>query len=432
MRRVTIVLACLSLILLPLLTRAEGGDLSQPDGGRLRAKKIKNQYIVMLKDDADVDTDSDYIVKKRKGMLVFKFKHSFKGFVATMSDQEAATLKDDPKVADVVQDEEMYIDAKRDGDVTAQAQILPTGVNRVNAESKTNKGTNVEVAILDTGIDSGHPDLKSAVLGGISCIKGEAALQDGNGHGTHVAGIVGARNNTIGGVGVGPEIRLWSVKVLNRQGSGTWSSVICGIDWVKSQASHIKVANLSLGGTGSAGVDCNASPLRKAICNAVNAGVTFVVAAGNESDDVKNHVPAAFPETIAVSALADSNGTACGGGASTTYGADDTFATFSNFATLPADKARLIGAPGVSIYSTWKNNTYSTISGTSMAAPHVAGAAALYIKANPGKTPAQVKAALLAAAEPGNVNFKTECPTGKNSHAGTVTHPEGVLRAEGL
>jgi subtilisin family serine protease len=220
------------------------------------------------------------------------------------------------------------------------------------------------------------------------------------------------------------------VKVLDKNGSGTWSSVICGIDWVKSQASHIKLINMSLGGGGTAGTSCASDPLRQSICNVVNAGVTVVVAAGNDGGDLKNSVPAAYPEVIPVSALADSNGAACGGGAATSYGADDTFASFSNYATLAADKVRLIGAPGVNIYSTWKGNAYNTISGTSMASPHVAGAAALWIKTHPGATPAQVKLALLAAAEPASANFKTECAAPKQSHTASALHNEPVLRAE--
>lgn len=424
MRRVTIALACLSLLLLPLLTRADDGDLVQVEKG----KKIKNQYIVMLKESADAEKDSDYLVKMRKGKLLFKVKHAFKGFVAEMSEADAEALKSDPTVQDVVQDEEIYMFGRND--VTAQAQTLPTGVNRVNAENKTNKGANIEVAILDTGIDANHPDLKPAVLGGISCVPGEPnPLNDGNGHGTHVAGIVAARNNTVGVVGVAPEAKLWAVKVLNKQGAGSWSSVICGIDWVKSQASHIKVINMSLGGGGSAGANCGSSPLRQSICNVVNAGVTVIVAAGNASGDVKNSVPAAYPEVIAVSALADSNGKACGGGAMTSYGADDTFATFSNYATLAGDLSRLIGAPGVSIYSTYKGNAYATLSGTSMASPHVAGAAALWIKTHPGATPAAVKAGLLSAAEAGNVNIDG-CTGAGVSHVGTALHPEKVLRAD--
>ncbi len=293
-----------------------------------------------------------------------------------------------------------------------------------------NKGTGVEVAVIDTGIDTSHPDLQGAVLGGTNCVQGASSYQDGNGHGTHVAGTIAARDNAFGVVGVAPEAKLWAVRVLDNNGSGTWSSIICGIDFVTQNASHIKVASMSLGGAGTAGTSCDSSTLRRAICNAVNAGVTFVVAAGNDGKDLQNSVPAAYPEVIVVSALDDTNGAACGGGASNSYGSDDGYASFSNYATTSADKARIIAAPGVSILSTWKGGGYNTISGTSMATPHVSGAAALYVQAHPGATPQNVKNGLLSAAEPANVNFNGECASGKVSHASTSSHPEAALRTE--
>jgi len=425
MRRFPLVVTLCSLALIPLLAVAGHDDLSKSEKRDGKTTKIPNQYIVVLADDADADVVASALTKKHKGELQQTYKHAIKGFSATLSSDDAAALKMEPGVIDVVQDEEVFIDAKP---VSQPAQRLPTGVNRINAENKANIGTGIEVAVIDTGIDSTHPDLKGVVLGGVTCVGGTP--EDQNGHGTHVSGTIAALNNGIGVIGVSPGAKLWSVRVLNAQGAGSWSSIICGIDWVTARASRIKVANMSLGGTGSAGTDCNSSPLRRAICNSVAAGVTYVVAAGNESDDVKNHVPAAYPETIAVSALADSNGSACGGGASTSYGADDAFASFSNYATQPTDLSRLIGAPGVSIYSTWKGGGYSTISGTSMASPHVAGVAALYIKAHPGSTPQQVKAGLLAAAETGNISFNNECGLTGKSHTGNATHPEAVLRAD--
>jgi subtilisin family serine protease len=168
--------------------------------------------------------------------------------------------------------------------------------------------------------------------------------------------------------------------------------VICGVDFVTSKSNIIKVANMSLGGSGGTG-SCNDGGLHEAICNSVNAGVTYVVAAGNESDDAANHVPAAYDEVITVSALADFNGEP-GGGANPTcrIDVDDTLADFSNYGV-----AVDIIAPGVCILSTWNDGGYNTISGTSMASPHVAGAAALYISTHPLATPVQVKQALQTA-----------------------------------
>ena len=170
----------------------------------------------------------------------------------------------------------------------------------------------------------------------------------------------------------------------------------------------------------------------KAICQVVADGVTVVVAAGNSAADLSGFVPAAYNKVIAVTALADSDGGSCGAGALTSYGADDTFASFSNFAT-GADLNHVIAAPGVSILSTYKGGSYATLSGTSMASPHVAGAAALYLFTNPGTSPATVLGALLAGGEPLDVNFNTECAGGAASHTDVSgTHPEPVVRADAL
>jgi subtilisin family serine protease len=223
-----------------------------------------------------------------------------------------------------------------------------------------------------------------------------------------VAGTIAAINNTVGVVGVAPEAKLWAVRVLDNVGSGSWSSVICGIDFVTSKApangGPITVANMSLGGAGSDDGNCgntNNDALHKAICRSVAAGVTYVVAAGNSAADAAGFVPAAYDEVITVSALSDSDGKSGGtGGAPScrTGEQDDYFASFSNFG---ADVD--IAAPGVCILSTWKGGGYNTISGTSMASPHVAGAAALYIATHSGATPAQVKDALIAAQESGPI-----------------------------
>jgi subtilisin family serine protease len=348
------------------------------------AGEIPGAYIVTLRSGEPSAAAED--ARRRHGASVeHVYRHAVRGYAAHMSARAAAAVARQADVESVVADRA----------VSADAQSLPTGIDRIDAElSSTRAGdgagsVNVDVAVIDTGIDLTHPDL--TVAGGKNCNSGRS-YGDGNGHGTHVAGTIGAKDDANGVVGVAPGARLWAVRVLSNNGSGSWSSVICGIDWVTANAGTIEVANMSLGGTGT-DTGCNDGGLHRAICNSVASGVAYAVAAGNESDDAKNHVPAAYDEVMTVSALADFNGRP-GGGAAATCRADqdDTFADFSNFG---ADVDLI--APGTCILSTWKGGGYNTISGTSMATPHVAGAAALYKSTHAGAGPAQVKAALQAA-----------------------------------
>jgi PKD repeat protein len=197
-------------------------------------------------------------------------------------------------------------------------------------------------------------------------------------------------------VGVAPGARLWAVRVLGNNGSGTFSQIVCGLDWVRAQG-NIEVVNMSLSGSGTDG-SCGNSTFHNAVCNLKNAGTTIVVAAGNSSADASGEVPAAYEQVITVSALADFNGLAGGGAAPTCRSdVDDTFANFSNYGS----DVDLI-APGVCILSTSRTGGTTTMSGTSMAAPHVAGAAGLYKASNPSATPDEVRSALIAA---GNSNW---------------------------
>jgi subtilisin len=287
---------------------------------------------------------------------------------------------------------------------------VPTGVQRIFWESSSAVGSDGQlasttypgVAIIDTGISTSHPDLN--VVGGRNCSTGNS-YDDGNGHGTHVAGTVAANGKI---VGVAPGAPLYAVRVLNNAGSGSWSSVICGVDWVTANAASIEVANMSLGGSGTAGSSCTSSSLRQAICNSVTAGVTYVVSAGNSGADAKDFVPAAYPETITVAAIADFNGLPGGGAPSTCRtDTDDTHANFSNYGTATAGQPGHVDitAPGVCILSTWHSGSgYNTISGTSMSGPHVAGAAALYlsgVSTATQRTPSAVRGAMVSSANSG-------------------------------
>jgi subtilisin family serine protease len=276
--------------------------------------------------------------------------------------------------------------------------MIPTGLNRIDAESvnATAEIAQTIVAIIDTGIDLDHPDLNISSNCSFSAYdSGPSAADDGNGHGTHVAGTVGAKANASGVRGLAPGVQLCPIKVLDNSGSGAWSSIIAGIEYVTTQrkaGANIKVANMSLVGCATiVFIWCSLEPppgndscgqvngtvqdpLHQAICNSTAAGVIYVVAAGNDDEDAAYFVPAAYPEVITVSAIADYDGK---GGSrqkpprGCNYGPDDSFASFSNFGS-----AVDIAAPGVCITSTYKGGGTKSLSGTSMAAPHVTGAIA--------------------------------------------------------
>lgn len=338
----------------------------------------EERYIVVLKATADAPDGMAAELRARVGGRVgYVYTRALRGFSIVTSPVAAEILARDPRVAYVERDLPMSIDA----------QTTPTGIRRVFAAANGNLmidgvddyRVDADVAVLDTGIDYQHPDLN--VVGGVDCTyytgwlfnrtyycNDSAPGEDDHYHGTHVAGTIGAIDNGLGVVGVAPGVRLWAVKVLNAQGSGYTSGIIAGIDWVVARG-DIEVLNMSLGGAGVS------AAYKDAIDAAVAAGVVVVVAAGNSNADARNYSPAYVPSAITVSALADFDGLA-GGLASPTCRADqdDTLADFSNWG--PAID---IAAPGVCILSTAPTGQggYATISGTSMAAPHVAGAAAL-------------------------------------------------------
>jgi subtilisin len=355
-----------------------------------------DRFIVVLKDSARPGNVADALDARAGVSVGHVYRHALRGFSARMPESRAAALERQDRV-DYVQ---------RDRKVSIQAQTLPTGINRVDADASptadidgADERVNVDVAVIDTGVSLNHPDLN--VFRQRNCALLGLNGNDQNGHGSHVAGTIGALDNSDGVVGVAPGARIWAVKVLNALGIGLNSDVICGIDYVTANAGQIEVANMSLGGSGSDDGNCgntSGDAMHQAICDSVAAGVTYAVAAGNDHQDSSGFTPAAYDEVITVSALADFNGQPGGGAASTCRSdVDDTFADFSNF----GNDVDVI-APGVCIESTWMGSGYNTISGTSMASPHAAGAAALYAAQNPGASPAQVRTALRNA---GNANW---------------------------
>ena len=357
--------------------------------------------------------DVDRAVRNRERRDGFRSRHRYrsalKGFSARLAPGQVRRLQADPEIATVMRDRPVHTHA---GEPLALGETAPTGVDRIEAfnEGNTAGPAGVGVAVLDTGIDTEHPDLAGTVAGGTNCIDGTQPPEDDHGHGTHVAGTIAARNDGAGVVGVAPGTRLYSVKVLDSRGSGSMSTVICGIDWVTANAGVIGVANMSLGGAGQPIEPCSDSMAdleHAAICESTTAGVLYVVAAGNSGWDfdyaAKPDIPAAYPEVVTVSAASDTDGAPgglgadCGGGSS--LEADDRYASFSNFASTPAGRAHTIAAPGACIESTALGGGTTRMSGTSMATPHVAAAAALCLTAgtcSPGAGPATVIAAISA------------------------------------
>lgn len=303
---------------------------------------------------------------------------------------------------------------------TSTGDAVPTGVQRIGADHNPRTDVSpVGVAIIDTGIWLAHPELN--IAGGVSYVTGVRSANDGYGHGTHVSGIVAAKMDGAGIRGVAPNARLYAVKVLADNGSGTLSAVISGINWVtkNTRTKNIKVANMSLGFQGTS------STLDSAINKSVNAGVTYVVAAGNSVMDASTFSPASNPNVITVSAMADSDGQCGGLGGWTGYGADDSFASFSNYGS-----AVDIAAPGVNIYSTYLNNSYAIMSGTSMAAPHVTGAVALVLAGNPTASPLTVRSVLITKGTP---QFAACIPGANGGFTGDPdAYHEPLLDAAGL
>ncbi|MGH7774711.1 MAG: S8 family peptidase, partial [Candidatus Binatia bacterium] len=368
---------------------------------------VPGQFIVVVNEGFD----PAQVAADHAAVPLHVYRFAARGFAARLSQGQVNALLADPRINNVVADRRVTTTNHSPGHGKnfgggGTSETTPTGVSRIDAELANSAGGTI-AAILDTGIDLDHPDLTLSTTCSFNAFSGPP--DDGNGHGTHVAGTVAAKaGNNLGVRGVAPGATLCPVKVLDDSGSGTWATVIAGIDYVTGRRMelnngsgdgdpgiNIKVANMSLGGcanvffiwclaepppgNNNCGLDVDGvkvlDPLHQSVCKSTRAGVVYVVAAGNSSADAVYFVPAAFPEVITVSAVADYNGRG-GGGAKAPrgcdYGPDDFFASFSNFGEVVD-----IAAPGTCILSTYKGGGTKTMSGTSMATPHVTGAAAL-------------------------------------------------------
>jgi len=338
------------------------------------ANAVDGHYIVTLKDGQGVSakavtTQADSLSIKYGAKVGYKYTAALHGFSVTATEAQAKQLAADPNVASVQVSHKFSVSA-----------VSSWGLDRVDQKdlplddtyTPTNGGEGVTAFVIDTGVRATHETFGGRVTGGFDAIDGDDNPDDGYGHGTHVAGTIGGTE-----YGLANAVNIVPVRVLGDDGSGTTEQVVAGIDWVTQNHQGPSVANMSLGG----GVD---EALDTAVSNSIASGVTYAIAAGNSSADAKDFSPARVPEAITVAA-SDIN---------------DAQAEFSNFGELVD-----IYGPGVDITSAWNTDDQATdtISGTSMATPHVAGAAALFLSANPDAAPADVLAGLTAAATPDKI-----------------------------
>jgi subtilisin family serine protease len=332
---------------------------------------IKDSYIVTLKPSARLKAASSAgknLVKKYGGSVDKTFSAALNGYTATLSAAEARRLAADPAVAAVEQNQRVHVDATQSN--------APWGLDRIDQTSRPLSGTytypdtagsGVTVYVIDTGVRITHSDFGGRASYGYDAVDGDTTAQDDNGHGTHVASTVAGST-----YGVAKKAKIVAVRVLNNSGSGTTAGVVAGIDWVTANRSGPSVANMSLGGGASAALDT-------AVRNSIASGVTYAIAAGNSSANASSSSPARVTEAITVGATTST----------------DAKASYSNYGSVLD-----IFAPGSSITAGWhtSDTATNTISGTSMAAPHVAGAAAVYLAGHTSSTPAQVASALTAGA----------------------------------
>lgn len=361
-----------------------------------QSKAIKDTYIVVFNTPSVLNLSnnnaiSDFATQQAESLVnqydvrVMKsFGSALNGVLVNASPQQIKALRSDPKVKYIEQDQVMSVTPMMEANAD---QPSPTwGIDRIdqrNLPLDSNyhtdyDGSGVTAFVIDTGVLNTHNEFGGRASSGYDFIDNDYDATDCNGHGTHVAGTIGGST-----YGVAKNVNVVGVRVLNCSGSGSNSGVIAGIDWVKNNASGPAVANMSLGGGASQATD-------DAVNAAVAAGITFVVAAGNDNSNACNYSPARAADAITVG--------------STT--SNDSRSSFSNYGTCLD-----IYAPGSSITSSWytSNSATNTISGTSMASPHVAGVAALYLDENPNLSPAQVTNLLATRATSGKV---TDAKTG--------------------
>jgi aqualysin 1 len=365
------VFACAGVVLAQQQERSAPSTSQGDTPPKTPTEKIPDTYIVVFDEDAIEEEDPRAVANEQaqaNGLeLKHVYRHAVKGYAAKFpNDRARQRVENDERVSYVEQD----------GVVQAIAQTKPWGIDKIDADtSSTLAGngsgavTNVNAYIIDTGIDSSHRDLN--VRGHVNYAGGQNA--DCNGHGTHVAGTVAAKDDANDVVGVAPGAPLYGVKVLGCSGSGSWSNVIKGIDWVTGNAKKPAVANMSLGGGASTAVD-------DAVRKSAGSGVFYTLSAGNDGANACTKSPARAGTSNGVMTVAATDSA-------------DKEASWSNYGSCVD-----IWAPGVSIPSTRKGGGTTTMSGTSMASPHVAGGGGLYLSRNTAKTPTEVETAVKTVA----------------------------------
>lgn len=345
-----------------------------PVRGTENPRAIRDRYIVVMSKDATAAERgaAEQQARREGGQVHYRYSSALKGFAATLSAAAVERLRANPNVD--------YLEA--DGRVTANATQSPAtwGLDRIdqralpldNSYTYTPTGSGVNAYIIDTGILTTHNEFGGRAYSGYTAISDGRGTTDCNGHGTHVAGTVGGTT-----YGVAKAVRLYAVRVLDCAGSGTNSGVIAGVDWVTANKVRPAVANMSLGGGASSALDT-------AVTNSINSGVSYSLAAGNDNLDACNSSPARVAAGITVGSTTSS----------------DARSSFSNYGSCLD-----IFAPGSSITSAWHTSTTATntISGTSMATPHVAGVAALYLQGNTGASAATVRDAIVNSSTTGVV-----------------------------